>query len=401
MQTAEDVRSNSAATAGIDRLRPELIGLVFGRPHSVVPHAIRRFVGPRATLLTVGLLGLFAVFALAAGFGQLEVPYHVPAAIQLIARPPKTLDRVGLALWQDPEGIVLLLVAFATPLFCAEQVNGIKQYVPLNVRNLAERAVRLPVDDLNRSIERTNLRFKRLGSRRWSAYYLLGAAAFSAALYILVCSKGLLESWNRSATSSTLWRRRVYDGWWANWHHEPLLALTLWAVLTYGAYFLAKQVTMGVIFALFVRTAARWELGVTPDLLFNTDGWWGMRPVRRFMQWTYGSTLSHLLLTIGFWLFWLPISAWSILAVVVVVLFDGILVIYPSALAYHAAVAAKTMYVKDIMAGDDPLEVRQKAIDDVWARPNLPFRAGSALTAVSVYLLVPLILAIISRTLTG
>jgi hypothetical protein len=42
---------------------------------------------------------------------------------------------VSLSLLQDPAGLIMPAILFCTPVFCCQQVQGIADFVQMNVRN--------------------------------------------------------------------------------------------------------------------------------------------------------------------------------------------------------------------------------------------------------------------------
>ena len=77
-----------------------------------------------------------------------------------------------------------------------------------------------------------------------------------------------------------------------------------------------------------------------------------------------------------------------------------LVVIYPSAVGYAAAYREKMCFVDHVLGGHAiPSGEDAALIERVWRTRTLPFRIGSGLTAVTIYLLFPLLLAGMSRLL--
>jgi hypothetical protein len=380
-------------------LRPELVGVMFGRSPRRLPAFTR--VGGRVRFVALGIaVGLFVV-TLASIQGALTAPGGTPSAIGVLAEPRRAVDAVALPLSQDPVALLVIAVAILTPVFCAAQIDAIRDYVPTNERNLGRRARLLYRNRIDRLVAVTNNRFARLGGRFATAGFLIVSVAGSCALYAGLVQYGLFSSWNATRMPNDTWSAKVYDGWWANGDHHPALAVALIAIGAYLFYFLAKQLVLGFIFAGFARRAARLGFRTTPELTMNVDGFWGLRPLRRLMQWTYASTLAHFLATLGVFVVWLPFSQWTMLLAIGVMTANSAFVFSPSALAHRSVLAAKTVYINELVV-DARLGGEQKyeLADRVWQIPNLPFRARSTLTAATVYFLVPLCLAFVSAQLT-
>jgi hypothetical protein len=119
------------------------------------------------------------------------------------------------------------------------------------------------------------------------------------------------------------------------------------------------------------------------------------------MQWTYGSSLAHFVITLGVFVVWLPLSPLTFFISIVIMITNASVVIYPSTVAHSGALAVKQDYVRGVVMSVPESEERTRIIAAVWARPSLPFRARSSLTAVGIYLFAPLSLAVISAILKG
>lgn len=385
----------------LSRLAPGELGGMFGRSGSLT-HAALGPLRPSWRFFLLGLAVAFVTLATAAASDVLVSAAGVkPAIVLLMPSSHHDMDRIGLSLLLDPAGLLIGTVALLTPLFCCQQIAAIRDFVPMNERNLRSLPF-IPIDEptVNTAVDIANRRFLFFGRRSVSVAMFAVAGLGSAGLYVLLIRKGLLTSWNFSALPRHEWHERIYADWWANWDTHPLLGVVLWALGTYMFYFLLKQLTLGAIFAVFAHNAAKVGFGVTPDLVYNSDGYRGLRTLRHFMLWTYGSSLAHFASVLALFVVWLPFSQVTFFASVAVMITNALVVIYPSRIAYRSAIQTKAAFVRHLH--DDTTltaEDREKAIEKVWSSPTLPFRTRSTLTAVTVYFLAPLLLAVISALL--
>ena len=384
----------------LSKLEPQLLGGMFGRQSSWLAKTPLGKLQSRTRAIVIGL-GLLAAFLLFAGFQDgLENKPGATPAIVLLVFPQAHPGRVALALLQDPVGLVVLSMVLATPVFCASQVNYISSFVSMNEANIAYRLPRLSIEAINGRTLRANRQYDRAGGRVASAGLLIFSAAASLLFDDTVAKFGMLASWNTSRLNDRTWSRLIYAGWWANPRHHFALAIAFWVLGIYFFYFLSKQLTMGCVFASYVQSIMQYDFGVTPNMRYNTDGYWGLRSLRHFMQWTYCSTLGHFVMTLGILLVWLPFSQWTVLMELAVIAINCIVVVYPSVLALRGAVREKVIFVEHTIMSRRPRAERDAAIANVWDAPNLPFRIRSTLTASTIYLLCPLILALVSSLLT-
>lgn len=387
-------------------LQPYRIGRLFGRRGS--PDDQMSESEPPVTLkarfLLVGAAAV-AFICIAAAAQQALAPQAAPSSLSVVITAPKTVNHVQTPLSQDPVAIVLIVVALLTPLFCAYQVDAIKGVVQMNEENYLARPRHLqqkddvPIDKLNEAAKSANKWFERVGSRGISLLCLVLSAVFAYLIYSLVLAGGfgLLRSWNATTSSGIRWGEKVYAGWWANYTHHTILALALCAFGAYLFYFLIKQLALGAIFSSFAASATRVKFGVIPNVEYNSDGLWGLRRLRHFMIWTYTSTTAHFLATLGVFVVWLPFSQWTAGLAAVVMIINSVVVFRPSLLAYRSVLNAKVSYVKRVSESKclTP-EDKERYYDRIWNNPNLPFRTQSTVTAVTVYFLLPLALAVIS-----
>lgn len=393
---------SSTATERLDNLHPELIGGLFGRPSS----RLSRLGTPETRFLTIACL--WAIVLLALAIIQHVLTLHKgSSAFGILITAPGRIGQVQLPLSQDPVAIAFILVTFFTPIFCAKQVQAIKNVVQMNEENFNSRPSHLqeqgpPIHELNARIAQINRIFSIVGSRYFSLLLLLLSAFISYIIYVRLLAKGLLQSWNATRVDSATWAIKVYTGWWANYGHHQLLAIVLWALGGYLFYFLLKQLILGALFANYAGYATnKLRFGIVPNMDFNSDGYWGLLPLRRFMQWTYVSTVAHFIATLGVFIVWLPFSQLTVALAATVMLANTLVVFHPSSLAYRSIVDSKSSYVKDVAACDKLTgEEKEKYYTRIWEMPNLPFRTRSAFTAVTAYFLLPLLLAVVSSFIT-
>lgn len=349
---------------------------------------------PKTRFLLLSLCSSLTLLVLAAARGVFAGPHP---AIGYAGSPHARPGEVSLALLQDPAGLVVLTVVLITPVFCCQQVIAIGDFVRMNERNME--AMGLPVErreQLDRLTRKTNIWFGRLGGRGVSAVIMLTTAVATALLYGYVNDHGLMQTWNFTGLPDDTWRSRVYAGWWANWHTHPELALDLWAAGTYAFYFLTKQLAMGVIFTVHLRRSAALGFGVTPNMEFDSDGYQGLRTLRQFMLWTYGSALSHLTGLLALFVVWLPAAPSTLFVVLAVMVVDAVVVIYPSSIGYHFALAVKQAYVRSL---HDNWTLAPAELDattaQAWSTSVLPVATRRAMTGISLYLLVPAVIALL------
>jgi hypothetical protein len=258
---------------------------------------------------------------------------------------------------------------------------------------------RLDIFAINEHVAKTNKKFEKLGRPGSSALVLGVSLAISFVVDLLLYRWGLFAGWNYTSLSDTTWRREVYKGWWANFPEHLPMAIVLWLLGGYLFYFLGKQLWMGFAFATYARQTMLLDFCVSPDMRTNTDGYLGLRPLRHFMQTTYGSTLGHFTMVLGILVVWLPFSVYTVLAVIAVLIINLLVVIYPSVIASSGAVIEKKQYVAYVARSSRPRADRDAVIEKVWATPNLPFHLRSSFSAATLYLLIPLLLAVVSGLL--
>ncbi|WUH89493.1 hypothetical protein OG900_04535 [Streptomyces sp. NBC_00433] len=407
-------------------LEPERIGAVFRPPSPVtirraarrlrgLPRPARRVVRPvlhvvylpytaKTKFLLISLAASIALLGLADAAGALVSPAGAGRqwALNYHLADNAEPSRVSLSLFQDPAGLIELAVVLVTPIFCCQQVRAIADFVSMNERNGG--AMHLTVQqvrDLDRLVGRTNKWFAALGRRDVSAAVAVAMAGGTAGLYGFINSHGLMQSWNATALPDAVWRSEVYAGWWANRHTHPELAVALCLVGTYAFYFLAKQLAVGVIFAGYLKRSAALGFGVTPNMNFDSDGFSGLRTLRQFMLWTYGSALSHMAGLLVLFTVWLPAAPWMLFTVVGVMVVDMLVIVYPSSIGYHFALRVKQDYVRGLYESNRTPADRDAEIAKVWSSPVLPVGTRRAMTGITLYLLVPALLSLVPGLYSG
>ncbi|MEV0170466.1 hypothetical protein AB0I00_04970 [Streptomyces sp. NPDC050803] len=397
------------ATAHLKALEPQLIGAGFRSSAPVDSASVR--LAPRSLselrdlygwltaktrFLLIGLGFGVTLLGLAGAADVLGAPVDGTrrSALDHLFSDSAGPTGVSLSLLQDPAGLIVLAVVLVTPVFCCQQVQAIADFVRMNEDNGA-RLTSERAEQHDELVDRTNKAFARLGGAGVSVVLLLAAAACAGSLYAFVHTNGLMANWNPTPLPDAVWRSEVYDGWWANWHRHPELALALCAAGTYAFYFLSKQLMMGVVFTQYLYRS--WELGfgVTPNMEYDSDGYRGLRPLRRFMLWTYGSSLAHLTGLLVLFTVWLPAEAWMVFIVLAVMLVDMLVIVYPSSIGYHSALKVKQDHVKALYESALASEERDAAIAQVWSAPVLPVTTRKAATGIFLYLLAPAIPALI------
>ncbi|WP_410594293.1 hypothetical protein [Amycolatopsis sp. lyj-23] len=381
----------------LDSLKPQLIGRSFGRNRLLTGST--RPLRAKAGFNSFGVLASLVVLAVAGQQQVLISTSDEPSAITAVLRAPARFDGIGMPLLQDPVALVVLFTALATPLFCLEQVESIRDFIPMTVRNVGDGVPHFDPREVQVLIMRANRRFRRIGAKKVSLSLFLLSCVGAYFLLNYLRASGLLAGWNPVPGRTEPWRAAVYAGWWANAEAHPVMAVLLWLLGAYMFYFVLKQLLMGLIFAIFAQTATTVGFGVTPNLRANNDGYWGLRTLRRFMQWTYGSTLAHFVTTLGVCIVWLPFTQWTFFIVTAVMVVNSALVIYPTMIAHKSVLQAKQNYVDDRLLSAQTAEEQKEAAEEaekVWQNPDLPFRTRATLTAVFVYLLAPIVLALVS-----
>jgi hypothetical protein len=360
---------------------------------------ILKRIEPRTRFALIALAAAVLFLCLAYFDHGLTNPRGVRTTIGIIIHPEPSPARVSLPLLQDPVGLIAIVMTLLTPVLFAEQVSAIQVFNEANEGNVAYRASSLNGKEINRQVRWTNKHFGAIGHGSLSASVFLISASLSFLIDFLIDDWGLFPSWNRTHLANDVWRRRVYAGWWANPHSHFILAIALWLLGCYFFYFVIKQVLMGAYFAIYVHRISKYKFGVSPNMSANTDGFWGLLTMRRFMQSTYSSALGHTIMVLGILVVWLPFNAFTVFMLALVMSINALVVIYPSVVGHSGAYGEKKQYAQHVIAGAQELTEAGPALSEIWDRPTLPFRPRSALTAVTVYLLFPLVLAVVSSLL--
>lgn len=382
----------------IEPLRPEAMAGTYGRQGSLVARLVPK-LAVKTRIVVVMLAFVAFVLVWCAIDGTLLPTADRPWALGLYPAP-QDVERVSLPILIDPVGLLLLVAAVAAPFFCYKQVDAIRAFNPMNERNMAYRLHSLDLAAINGYADRANRLFTLVGSRWVSAGIFVVSAVSVVLLYAEVNRNGVLTDWNPSNLSTTEWRTMVRDGWWANWADHTVGALALIGLGIYLLYFAFKQLAMGAIFAYFVSRSLKKRYGVAPDLTANLDGYHGLRPLRYFMQWTYVATLTDFVTVLGLVLVWLPFNQLSVFLTLAVMTTNVFFVLYPTVKAVGGSIVEKKAFVAHIQSQPGLTAEQKKAeIDRVWTVPHLPFRLRSTLSVLTVYLLLPVILALVSTIL--
>jgi hypothetical protein len=385
-------------------LRPELIGWLMGRNSGNLLLQFRLPVRSDSFALVVALAGVLLTLTVASVTGALISPDPNASATVLVLRQQHDVESVTWGLLEDPVGMLSIAVAFATPFFGARQVRLISRFIERNAANSRSRLRRVSEEDaaeLERAARAANHWFDLIG--RWFSSVLVALVALVLAeiLYKRMVKGGLLASWNYSEPDRERWQHLVFDGWWANNIRNEFLAVLLFAGGAYMFYFVLKQVLMGVGFALYAHRALRAKLCVVPDLATNVDGYWGLLHFRSFMFWTYLSTLAHFVISLGVLAIWVEFGAWTTPTILLIMLINGTVVIFPTLVGFTSVRQEKRAYVEELAQLVDDSSKRAEVIDRVWGIPDIPFRLRSTLSALTLYFLFPLSLLLISAIFTS
>lgn len=389
------------STSLIDPLKPEQMGGLYGRTGSITAKLITARLAPKSWIIAYSVI-LFVLFLVWASVsGVLLGPDQVPWAFSLFfEKPTSSIKQVRLPVLLDPVGIILIVTALATPLFCAHQVKALSVFNSMNESNVGYRAIHLPAAELNVLVAKVNKAFRILGTRITSLVVALISIINSYLACTFIQDNGILKSWNPTSLSDSNWQLVASAGWWAGRQDRPEFAYFLVATGAYFLYHVTKQLTMGVIFSIYARRALTKGFGVSPNLKLNTDGYYGLRRLRYFMQWTYAATIVDFLMTVGVFVVWLPFMQLTVFIVLLVMATNILTVLYPTSVAIGGTLLEKRTYVtrlSDLSSLTN--KERDELVDKVWMVPHLPFRLRSTLSVVTLYLLIPIALAIVSAIL--
>ena len=394
-----EVLQREDTSSPVDLLQPALIGGLYGRPGSVISKFLPNQPGKVRIIVLSGPF-LVAMIVLAYANGVVAGPDHVLAAFGLNTLTHARPIHVDLPLLCDPIALIVLIASLTTPVCCAEQVAAIELIIPMIVKSITYRLHSLDLVGINETVRKTNKAFAVIGLKSISFVIFLISFFESFELYGYIERNGLLSSWNPSKLANNVWRKEVYEGWWANADSHFILAALLVILSTYYLYHLTKQLALGAIFAAFGGSALSQGFGTAPNLRVNTDGYYGMRSLRYFMQWTYATTLLGYVLAIGVFAVWLPFNQVAVIVIGVVVVLNIITVVYPTTLVNSGVLLEKQRYIDHIVENSDLSGVAlSETVERVWKVPTLPFRVRGTLSAVTLYLLIPTALAIVSSSL--
>ncbi|NHC12667.1 hypothetical protein [Motilibacter deserti] len=382
----------------IDPLLPQQIAGLYGRDGSVFATHILRSFQPKVLIIIYSTALLLGLIIWTAASGDLLGASEHPWAFALFGDNPGKPKSVRLPLFLDPVGIVLILTALSVPLLCAQQVVGINKFNEMNERNMQYRVSSLDLAKLNQLVRKTNRAFSFVGSR-WVSLGILMMSCWNAVIFKNNIDKyGLLSSWNPSRLTDDDWRKVAYNGWWANDQSNRALSTAVVVIGTYLTYHVTKQLAMGIIFAVFAGRALKRGFGVAPNLELNTDGYHGLRDLRYFMQWTYVATTLDFFMMMGILVVWLPFNVLTVFMLLVVVATNVLTVLYPTSVAIGGALLEKKHFVR-MLANSSTGDELEKQVTRVWAAPSIPFRLRSALSVITIYLLLPTLLALVSALL--
>lgn len=391
----------------MDPLRPQFMAWTFGRPRPPRGSRLDQSSTPlpiRTPLLAMGVIVLSFAILMAVSLSTVTL-FHQEGTVSglyLLLKQKDTNRQITMGLLEDPVGLVVLTVALLTPLFAARQVDAIRSFVPSNVDNAAARLDTYRPEDLadvNRYAGQANRAFVIFGSRGASFVQLILAASFVGYIYILVLDQGLYSGWHDAGSTEEAFSQRLLDGWWANPRSQPVPAGLLFVACTWMMYMVQKQIIFGIIFSSYAYRALRRDFCVVPNVLADTDGYWGLRNLRGFMQWTYVSTVAHFAVTLGVLAVWLHFSSWTAPAIAMVVAVNGTTVLFPSWMAHKSVVSQRLLFVEQMGIKTYPDEERRTQLKELWAQPGLPFKLRGALSAASIYLFVPVLLLVLSAIL--
>jgi hypothetical protein len=349
-------------------------------------------------VVSIAVFGTLAFLIVATVCGVLLTPVDGNWALRPSSPHP---DELYLPLLYDPVGLIVVVMGLLTPLFCLEQAKGIGVFNAMNEQNTRLEPVSWNRQEINKCTVTANQRFDFIGRGWVSGALAVIAAGLSFGLYRLISEAGLLNNWNVSNFPEKQWRRVVYAGWWANFDRDRVLAIMLMALGAYLFYHVLKQLAMGMVFAVFMRATLRHEFGVTPNLAMNDDGYFGLRRLQNFMEWTYSVTLLDFLMLLGIFAVWLPFRWYTIFVVGGVMATNIATVLYPTFVARSFSTRVKTWAAK-VIERDSSLAIldRDKLAERIWAVPTLPFRARRLFGFVTLYLLIPIALAVVSAALS-
>lgn len=318
--------------------------------------------------------------------------------VALLNHPWSPTQMLSFSLLEDPVSILAITAAFLTPFICLRQAEAMAEMIAVHRENIHYRIADFnwrPVHDVT---ERANRRFGSIGTRLGSLVCLAVAASLVLPLLNLVRTQGLLYNFRPEAITQSQWHEVVLGGWWSNSlgsHPLSALMIDLAGVVLY--YFVVKQLALGLVFVNWIKGITAAGFGTFENLAFNSDGYWGMRVIRRLFQWTYASALLHLGLSLLVIALWLPLRPVTVVVALIITVADALFVVYPTMTTLRGVALERRMYVQHLRTkrnGD-----KEKAIEAVWKRPMLPFRLRASVSAALVYFLLPTAVVILGSRL--
>ena len=150
----------------INALEPQLIGTLFGRPPTRTLPPFIRLIPPRARFTIFALVAIPAVLVFVGLQHRLANSAGSTVAWSVVMHSNARPRRVSFPLYADLASIVEILVALATPIVLARQVELAGQFVTMNERNSEYRIhiSDLHVKEINEVVDRANRNFGRIGA---------------------------------------------------------------------------------------------------------------------------------------------------------------------------------------------------------------------------------------------
>lgn len=379
-------------------LNPTAIASIFGRPSAVLKALRLDRLTPVERILALAFTYTVLLILATSLEGTFFLSDRSALSVGLLNDPWKPQQALSLPLQSDPVSLLAIASAFLTPFFCFRQAEAMEEMVSVHKSNIVYRDCDVDWGSVDRATVLANRRFRAIGTKLGSVLCLAVAMALVLPLLHLVREVGPLAEFRADGVSAQEWHEAVQEAWWANsLDRHPLGSLMLDACGVLLYYAVVKQLAMGVVFTTWVKAITNAKFGVFPDLAFNSDGYWGMRVVRRLFQWTYASAVLHLTLSLLVLALWLPVGQVSLAIAVLIVVLDGLFVVYPTMTTLRGVTTERRAYVRYLrdQGGTDIA----KDVDEVWGRPMLPFRLRSSTSAVFLYLLIPTAVAVLGSWL--
>jgi hypothetical protein len=110
-------------------------------------------------------------------------------------------------------------------------------------------------------------------------------------------------------------------------------------------------------------------------------------------------TLAHFVATIAFFIVWLPVTQWTIVFIGGLMISQSLVVLYPSWIMLNSIVREKERYIGHLKSTQMKPRELERVVNRIWSTPNLPFRLRNTLTAIALYVLTPVVVAIVSSLL--